>query len=191
MNLMWVCGAEIANLAAVFGLLSRSPVTLGSGLSRQAVGPVAFGRSALAASQTAPTPLTVTPAKWRPYFPARSRALDDITPCGIGGPLPGCTGRSAAAGEPCLCGSVVRPHSDRAAMAKLNDDQRRALEMLAHQDGCAEAALLADGFSIDQLAGLVVQGYAVMQRRRVDISGRMRTVVWMQITEAGRKAIAE
>jgi hypothetical protein len=75
-------------------------------------------------------------------------------------------------------------------MAKLNDDQRRALEMLA-QDGCAEAALLADGFSIDQLAGLVVQGYAVMQRRRVDISGRMRTVVWMQITEAGRKAIAE
>jgi hypothetical protein len=75
-------------------------------------------------------------------------------------------------------------------MAKLNDDQRRALEMLAHQDGCAEAVLLADGFSIDQLAGLVVQGYAVMQRRRVDISGRMRTVVWMQITDAGRKAIA-
>jgi hypothetical protein len=71
-------------------------------------------------------------------------------------------------------------------MAKLNDDQRRALEMLAHQDGCAEAALLADGFSIDQLAGLVVQGYAVMQRRRVEISGRMRTVVWMQITEKGR-----
>jgi hypothetical protein len=56
------------------------------------------------------------------------------------------------------------------------------------RDGCAEAALLADGFSIDQLAGLVIQGYAVMQRRRVDISGRMRTVVWMRITEAGRKA---
>jgi hypothetical protein len=42
MNLMWVCGAEIANLAAVIGLLSRSPV--GSGLSRQAVGPVASGK---------------------------------------------------------------------------------------------------------------------------------------------------
>jgi hypothetical protein len=50
---------------------------------------------------------------------------------------------------------------------------------------------LADGFSIDQLAGLVVQGYAVMQRRRVDISGRERKVVWMQITEEGRQAIAE
>jgi hypothetical protein len=36
---------------------------------------------------------------------------------------------------------------------KLNDDQRRALNALAHQDGCAEAMLLADGFSIDQLAG--------------------------------------
>jgi hypothetical protein len=76
-------------------------------------------------------------------------------------------------------------------MTKLNDDQRRALEMLAHQDGCAEAVLLADGFSIDQLAGLVVEGHAVMQRRRVEISGRMRTVVGMQITEAGRKAIAQ
>jgi hypothetical protein len=76
-------------------------------------------------------------------------------------------------------------------MAKLNDDQRRALETIAHQDGCAEALLLADGFSIDQLAGLVVEGYAVMQRRRVDIGGRMRTVVWMQITAAGRKAIAD
>ena len=76
-------------------------------------------------------------------------------------------------------------------MPKLNDDQRRALKTLAHQDGCAEAMLLADGFTIDQLAGLVVQGYAVMQRRRVEISGRMRTVVWMQITDAGRSAIAE
>ena len=76
-------------------------------------------------------------------------------------------------------------------MAKLNDDQRRALKTLAHKDGCAEAMLLADGFSIDQLAGLVVGGYAVMQRRRVDISGRMRTVVWMKITEAGQKAIAD
>jgi hypothetical protein len=29
-------------------------------------------------------------------------------------------------------------------VAKLNDYQRRALEMLAHQDGCAEAVLLAE-----------------------------------------------
>ena len=76
-------------------------------------------------------------------------------------------------------------------MAKLNDDQRRALKTLARQDWRAEAVLLADGFSIDQLAGLVVGGYAVMQRRRVDVSGRERTVVWMQITEEGRHAIEQ
>jgi hypothetical protein len=77
-------------------------------------------------------------------------------------------------------------------MAKLNDDQRRILQTLAHQkNGCAEATLLVDGFSIDQLAGLVVQGHAVMQQRRVEISGRMRTVVWMQITEKGWEAIAD
>jgi hypothetical protein len=74
---------------------------------------------------------------------------------------------------------------------KLNDDERRALETLAHQDGCAEAVLLADGFSIDQVAGLVVGGYAVMQRRRIEISGRERTVVWVQITEEGRQAIGQ
>ena len=78
----------------------------------------------------------------------------------------------------------------RDRMAKLNDDQRRALKTLAHKDGCAEAMLLADGFTIDQLAGLVIEEYAVMQRRRVDINGRERTVVWMQITEEGRQAIA-
>jgi hypothetical protein len=74
---------------------------------------------------------------------------------------------------------------------KLNDDERRALETLAHQDGCSEAVLLADGFSIDQLAGLVVGGYAVMQRRRVEIRGRERTVVWVQITDSGRQAIGQ
>jgi hypothetical protein len=42
-------------------------------------------------------------------------------------------------------------------VAKLNDDQRRALKTLAHQDGCAEAVLLADGFS-DQLAGWRLRG---------------------------------
>jgi hypothetical protein len=38
---------------------------------------------------------------------------------------------------------------------------------------------------------MVVGGYAVMQRRRVEISGRERTVVWVQITDAGRQAIGQ
>jgi hypothetical protein len=77
-------------------------------------------------------------------------------------------------------------------MAKLSDHERRALGILArHPDGCAEAALLADGFHVGQLAVLVVEGLATMQRRRPDVGGRERTVVWMEIIEAGRKAIVE
>jgi hypothetical protein len=76
-------------------------------------------------------------------------------------------------------------------MAEMTDEQRRALEMLAHHsDGCAEAQLLTGGFSIAQLSGLVIDGYATLQRRRVSVSGRERTVLWMTITEEGRKVSA-
>ena len=40
-------------------------------------------------------------------------------------------------------------------MATLTDEQLRALRILArHPDGCAEAKLLTDGFSIAQLSRL-------------------------------------
>ena len=46
-------------------------------------------------------------------------------------------------------------------MAQLNDEQRRALRILArHLDGCAEAVLLAEGFSIGQVTFLVGEGLA-------------------------------
>jgi hypothetical protein len=76
-------------------------------------------------------------------------------------------------------------------MAKLNDDQRRALKTLAHQDGCAEALLLADGFTIGQLTDLVIDGLATCRVTRMALDGREKSVVWMRMTEAGRKAIAE
>jgi hypothetical protein len=41
------------------------------------------------------------------------------------------------------------------------------------------------------LSGLVVDGYATLERRRATVGGRERLVLWMQITEAGRQAIAE
>jgi hypothetical protein len=75
-------------------------------------------------------------------------------------------------------------------MAKLNNDQRRALEMLA-QDGCAEAVLLADGFTIGQLTDLVIDGLATCRVARMALDGREKPVVWMRITEAGRKVIAD
>jgi hypothetical protein len=62
----------------------------------------------------------------------------------------------------------------------------------ARSDGCAEAVLLTDGFTIKQLSGLVIDGFATLERRRTNVGGRgERPVLWMQITEAGRKAIAD
>jgi hypothetical protein len=76
-------------------------------------------------------------------------------------------------------------------MIELNNEERRALDELArHPDGCAEAVLLADGSTIRQLSGLVIDGYAGLQRKRVQVGDREKTVLWMQITEAGRNAIA-
>jgi hypothetical protein len=72
-------------------------------------------------------------------------------------------------------------------MADLTDEQRRALRLLARPGGCAEAVLLAEGFSVGQLAVLVIDGFAKMYRKATDVG----SVVWMEITEEGRKAIAE
>jgi hypothetical protein len=71
-------------------------------------------------------------------------------------------------------------------LANLNDEQRRALRILArYLDGCAEAVLLAEGFSVGQLAVLVVDGFAEMYWKATDVGARQKNVVWMQITEEG------
>jgi hypothetical protein len=77
-------------------------------------------------------------------------------------------------------------------MVSLTPEQRRALRRLArHPDGCAEAELLVDGFTIGQLTDLVIDGLATGRVARMVLDGREKSVVWMRITEAGRKAIAE
>jgi hypothetical protein len=74
---------------------------------------------------------------------------------------------------------------------KLTDEQRRTLDALArYRSGCAEAVLLADGFSVYQLVILVIDGFATMQRRRTNIGGHDREVAWLRITDAGRQAIS-
>jgi hypothetical protein len=76
-------------------------------------------------------------------------------------------------------------------MANLTDEQVRALQLLArYPSGCAEAVLLAEGFFVGPLAVLVVDGFAKMHRTAADVGGRQENVVWMEITEEGRKAIA-
>jgi hypothetical protein len=67
-------------------------------------------------------------------------------------------------------------------MAKLSDLERQALDVLArHPDGCAEAVLLADGFTINLLSGLVIDGHAALERKDA--------LLWMRITEAGQQAL--
>jgi hypothetical protein len=83
-----------------------------------------------------------------------------------------------------LAEATAAGDAHRDAMAKLSDEERRALNVLArHHDGCDEAVLLADGFTVRQLAGLVIDGFAALERKG--------TMLWMRIIEAGRKALAE
>jgi hypothetical protein len=51
--------------------------------------------------------------------------------------------------------------------------------------------LSAYGFSYDQLGTIVFDGLATMQPSVTQTAGRKKVVVWMQISAAGRKAIAE
>jgi hypothetical protein len=51
--------------------------------------------------------------------------------------------------------------------------------------------LITDGFTVRQLAGLVIDGFATGNVARIALDGRERPVVWMKITAAGRSAIAE
>lgn len=77
-------------------------------------------------------------------------------------------------------------------MAKLCDEQLRALRLLARSpNGCTEALMLAHGFSIEMLTMLLSQRLARADAHSMRAGERPITVVWMQITAAGRTAIAE
>ena len=79
-----------------------------------------------------------------------------------------------------------------AKMVKVNDEQRRALQLLAREPvGCAEVALLAEGFSVGQLAALAMDGFAKRRPIVTNVGGREKIVLWMQITDAGRAALAD
>jgi hypothetical protein len=72
-------------------------------------------------------------------------------------------------------------------MEKLSEEQRRALRILAlSPKGCTEAAMLTHGFELATLGDLMFGGLA-LARPQDTCAGRL--IVWMEITEAGRKAI--
>jgi hypothetical protein len=70
-------------------------------------------------------------------------------------------------------------------------NRRRALELLAScRDGCTEAIMLAHGFSIDMMVELVRAGLATIRAERMVAGRRTIEVARVQITEAGRSAVA-
>jgi hypothetical protein len=80
----------------------------------------------------------------------------------------------------------------RQPMADLTDEQRRALQLLARSpDGCTEALMMAYGFPIEMLGDLAMAGFALATPHDTRAWRQPMLVVWMTITEVGRKAIAE
>ena len=71
----------------------------------------------------------------------------------------------------------------------LQPDHRGALEMLAESRICTGATLLAHGFNVDMLAGLIRDGLAIARREPVKVDGQMVKVARLRITNAGRSAI--
>jgi hypothetical protein len=74
----------------------------------------------------------------------------------------------------------------------LTAEQQRALRLLARggQDGFTEAILLAHGFTISMLAGLVLDGLATAATETTLAGRRPIKAVRLRITDAGRQAIA-
>jgi hypothetical protein len=77
-------------------------------------------------------------------------------------------------------------------MAKLTNEQRRALRLLARRrNGCAKVLLLGYGLEPAELTALVQNGLATVTSRDTRQRRRSVPVAWITITEAGREAIAE
>jgi hypothetical protein len=73
--------------------------------------------------------------------------------------------------------------------SSLNGEQRRALDMLAGSpNGCTEAALRANGFTVALLAKIVRTGLATASPEIVKTGGRTLSMLRLTITDAGRQA---
>jgi hypothetical protein len=73
----------------------------------------------------------------------------------------------------------------------LNTEQRRALEILnrSPRNGCTNTLLLAHGFTLATLVGLVDDGLAEGRTEIIKAADRTTRTVRMRITVAGRRAI--
>jgi hypothetical protein len=73
----------------------------------------------------------------------------------------------------------------------LTAEQRRALAMLtsAGLDGASQAWLMAHGFCVSMIAGLVKCGLATLSHEKVRAGDRLVNVGNVRITAAGRNAL--
>jgi hypothetical protein len=75
---------------------------------------------------------------------------------------------------------------------RISAEYRRALMLLASTPlGCTEAILLAHGFKTELLALLVHDGLAATQPGTVRAGRRRIEVIWVMITDAGERALAD
>jgi hypothetical protein len=77
-----------------------------------------------------------------------------------------------------------------ASPLKVSADRRRALALLAASpDGCTEAIMLAHGFTVELMVGLIRARLATAKAERVIAGKRAIEVTRVQITKAGRQAL--
>jgi hypothetical protein len=77
--------------------------------------------------------------------------------------------------------------------SSLSAEQRRALEMLnrAPRSGCTNTLLVAHGFTLAMLIGLVRDGLVEVKSEIITAPGRRAEIVRFRITGAGRRAIED
>ena len=86
---------------------------------------------------------------------------------------------------------VARQRTKEMTMS-LTAEQRPALAVLtsAGPSGAAKTSLMAYGFCVSMIAGLVKRGLATVTREKVRAGGRLVDVGKVRITAAGRDALA-
>jgi hypothetical protein len=73
----------------------------------------------------------------------------------------------------------------------ITPDERQALELIAAElTGCPERLLVAHGFSVEFLAGLVRSGLADVTAEHVNSDRSTDAVFRLWVTERGRQALA-
>jgi hypothetical protein len=73
----------------------------------------------------------------------------------------------------------------------MTNDERRLLELLAASlNGTTDALLVAQGFKLDMMVGLVRAGFAMALPERTFAGGKPVDRTRVKITEAGRRARA-